>query len=146
MTEPTKNLGGRPRKEIDLEQLKSMVRIFCTAEDCAAVFDCSVDTIDNRLKEAGYAGFSEFFKEFSGEGRVSLRRAQFEKAVNRLDTGMLVWMGKQHLGQRDNVEVSGPKGAPLSLIHREMTEDEAARSYQEMLDDPLSGTDNDDDE
>jgi hypothetical protein len=138
------NLGGRPRKEIDIDVLKGMVRVFCTAEDCAAAFDCSVDTIDRRLKEEGFAGFAEFFKEFSAEGRASIRRAQFEKAVKKQDTGMLIWMGKQYLGQRDNLELSGPKGAPIQTITREMTEDEAAASYQAMLDDPLSATDDDD--
>lgn len=140
-----KNLGGRPRIEIDLDQLKNMVRIQCTAEECAGVFECSVDTIDNRLKEAGYAGFSEFYKIHSAEGKASLRRSQW-KAAEKGNAAMLIWLGKNMLGQRDNLELSGPKGAPIQTITREMTEDEAAASYQAMLDDPLSATDDDDDE
>jgi hypothetical protein len=92
--------GGRPRVEIDIDQLRSMVRIQCTAEECASVFDCSADTLDRRLKEAGFDGFADFYKRHSGEGKASLRRAQWKAAQDGNPT-MLIWLGKQMLGQRD---------------------------------------------
>lgn len=92
--------GGRPRKEFDIETLRNMVRIQCTAEECAGVFECSVDTIDRRLKELGYGGFADFYKRYSDEGKASLRRAQWKAAQDGNPT-MLVWLGKQMLGQRD---------------------------------------------
>lgn len=96
--------GGRPRVEIDIDQLRNMVRIQCTAEECAGVFECSVDTIDRRLKEEGYAGFADFLKRYSGEGKASLRRAQW-KAAQEGNPTMLVWLGKQMLGQRDRKDL-----------------------------------------
>jgi len=96
--------GGRPRVEIDIDQLRNMVRIQCTAEECASVFECSVDTIDRRLKEEGYAGFADFLKRYSGEGKASLRRAQWKAAQDGNPT-MLVWLGKQMLGQRDRKDL-----------------------------------------
>ena len=92
--------GGRPRVEIDIDQLRNMVRIQCTAEECAGVFECSVDTLDRRLKEEGYGGFADFYKKHSDEGKASLRRAQWKAAQDGNPT-MLVWLGKQMLGQRD---------------------------------------------
>ena len=92
--------GGRPRVEIDIDQLRNMVRIQCTAEECAGVFECSVDTLDRRLKEEGYGGFADFYKQHSDEGKASLRRAQWKAAQDGNPT-MLVWLGKQMLGQRD---------------------------------------------
>jgi hypothetical protein len=80
-----------------------MVRIQCTAEECASIFECSVDTLDRRLKEAGFEGFADFYKKYSGEGKASLRRAQWKAAQDGNPT-MLVWLGKQVLGQRDQVE------------------------------------------
>ena len=96
--------GGRPRKEIDIDQLRNMVRIQCTAEECADVLDVDADTIGARLKEAGYRGFSDFYKRYSGEGMASLRRAQWKAAQDGNPT-MLVWLGKQMLGQRDKRDI-----------------------------------------
>ena len=96
--------GGRPRVEIDIDQLRNMVRIQCTAEECAGVFECSVDTLDRRLKEEGYGGFADFYKKHSDEGKASLRRAQWKAAQDGNPT-MLVWLGKQMLGQRDKQDV-----------------------------------------
>jgi hypothetical protein len=96
--------GGRPRKELDLEQLQSLAEIQCTAEECAAVMKVSVATIDRRLKEAGYAGFDEFHKMFGQDGKASLRRLQW-KAAQGGNTAMLIWLGKQWLGQSDRQEI-----------------------------------------
>jgi len=109
---------ARPRKEMDIDQLKNMVRIQCTAEECAGVLEVSVDTIDRRLKEEGYGGFADFYKKHSDEGKASLRRAQWKAAQDGNPT-MLVWLGKQMLGQKDvaRQEHSGPDGddIPVSL-------------------------------
>ena len=91
--------------EIDIEKLRNMARIQCTAEECASVFECSADTIDRRLKEEGYDGFADFYKRYSGEGKTSLRRAQWKAAQDGNPT-MLIWLGKQMLGQRDKQEVA----------------------------------------
>lgn len=107
--------GGRPRKELDLDQLRNMVRIQCTAEECAGVFECSVDTLDRRLKEEGFAGFADFYKTYGGEGKVSLRRAQWKLAQDGNPT-MLIWLGKQMLGQKDKQELGGP-GENGEFVH-----------------------------
>lgn len=102
-----KDLGGRPRKEINIDQLEEMVKIQCTAEECASVLGVSSDTLDRRLKEEGFAGFAEFFKKYSDDGKSSLRRAQWKAAVENGNPTMLVWLGKQMLGQSDKVEHKG---------------------------------------
>ena len=92
------------KKEVNFEQLKAMVRIQCTAEECAAIMGMSADTLDTRLKDAGYAGFSEFYQKYSHEGKMSLRRAQWEAATKKKNPTMLIWLGKQYLGQKDKIE------------------------------------------
>lgn len=106
--------GGRPRKELDIDTLKNMVRIQCTAEECAGVFECSVDTLDRRLKEEGYSGFADFYKRFGDEGKASLRRAQWKAAQDGNPT-MLIWLGKQMLGQRDKHDIEHSGGISVSL-------------------------------
>ena len=95
---------ARPRKEIDMEKVKRMCGIMCTAEEVASVLEISVDTLDRRLKEEFDCGYAEFFKRYSGTGKVSLRRWQFE-AAKKGSNAMLIWLGKQYLGQTDKSEI-----------------------------------------
>ena len=46
--------------------------------------------------------------------KVALRKKQWELALSG-DTKMLIWLGKQHLGQKDNP--STPMNNPISSIH-----------------------------
>ena len=47
-------------------------------------------------------------------GRISLRRAQFEKALSG-NVVMQIWLGKQHLDQKDKIEQT-TYNEPLPLI------------------------------
>ena len=109
--------GGRPRIEIDMELLANMVGIQCTAAECAGVLNVSEDTLDRRLKEETGEGFAEFYKKHSVDGKVSLRRAQFKAATEQLNPTMLIWLGKQMLGQKDvsRVEKTGSDGKPVDV-------------------------------
>jgi len=101
------NLGGRPRIELDSKQyeiLVGMMRIQCTQEEICEVLGMSPDTLDRRLKERGDGGFAELYKRHQGEGRASLRRMQWKAAEGGNPT-MLIWLGKQVLGQREKSEV-----------------------------------------
>ncbi len=120
--------GGRPRKEIDMALLTKLCQIQCTALECAAMLGVSDVTLDARLVEATGSGFLDFFKSHSGEGKVSLRRAQFKAALGspaieatettpavpmlRPNITMQIWLGKQWLDQKDQAEHmhTGPEG------------------------------------
>lgn len=114
--EDSKPKMGRPRVEIDMGVLTGMCQILCTAEECAEVLGCSVDTIDKRLHEATGEGFAAFYAKHSGEGKRSLRRAQFQTALGTPakdgipavpgNPTMQIWLGKQILGQKDRQEVA----------------------------------------
>jgi hypothetical protein len=58
--------------------------------------------------------FSELIEHGRANGRMSLRRRQFEKAMAGSDT-MLIWLGKNLLGQRDKHEFSGDPDNPLTV-------------------------------
>ena len=113
------NLGGRPRIEIDFDQLASMCRIHCTKEECAQVLGVSEDTIDRRLNEETGEGFAAFYKKHQANGKTSLRRAQMKSALDGNAT-MLIWLGKQILGQKEAQEVTVKPDAPFDgwLIDR----------------------------
>jgi hypothetical protein len=113
--EPTKL--GAPRKEIDWKVFENCCKICCTLTEIANIFGCSIDTIENRVKEQWGVTFSEYYDQKSSDGKAALRRAQFQSAVGTYDpkTGRgrhgnviaQMWLGKQLLGQKDKVEHSG---------------------------------------
>lgn len=112
----TKNKGGRPRKAIDWKQLEKLCAIHCTGEECASVLGVSYDTLNDAIKRKGYTGFPEYFKKYSGPGKASLRRMQFKSAESGNAT-MLIWLGKQYLGQRDyKYEPLGETEIPLDRL------------------------------
>ena len=116
--EQEKNLGGRPRVDIDYDQLKKLCVIQCTGEECAAMLGLDYETLNRRLKQDGHGGFKEYFAQNSSGGKASLRRRQFQAAMEGQPT-MLVWLGKQWLGQTDRQETTlqGPNEGPIQTSH-----------------------------
>lgn len=100
---------ARPRKEIDSEQFEKLCALQCTLKEIAGWFGCSEDTIERWCQreyqdENGQPmSFAEAYKNFSVDGKISLRRFQFKQAEK--NPSMAIWLGKQWLGQRDNIDV-----------------------------------------
>ena len=86
-----------------------MCRIHCTGEEIASVLGCSYDTFARRVKADFGISCAEYIKEKAGKGRASLRRLQFKSAEGG-NTTMLIWLGKQHLGQKDKTDFSSEDG------------------------------------
>lgn len=80
------------------------MKIQCTLEEIAAFFSIDIVTIENFCKRKYGTSYSKVFRQKRGSGKVSLRRAQWKKGVEEGNTTMLIWLGKQYLGQRDKVE------------------------------------------
>lgn len=94
---------GRPKIKIDKEMFEKLCQMQCTLEEIAGFFDCCDDTINNWCKEVYDDNFSGVYKKKSMAGKISLRRIQY-KLAERNPT-MAIWLGKQYLKQRDNIEV-----------------------------------------
>lgn len=87
---------ARPRKEIDEEKLFLLASLGLTTAEIASVLECSADLLEVRYKEEMAEGKSKC--------RASLRRRQYELAMAGNPT-MLIWLGKNMLGQSDKTEV-----------------------------------------
>jgi hypothetical protein len=83
---------GRPPLDIDEDTVEKLASIHCTMQEIASVVGCSVDTLENR--------FSEIIKQGRDRGKASLRRMQYE-AAKKGNATLLIWLGKQILGQKD---------------------------------------------
>jgi hypothetical protein len=91
--------------KIDLAELERLSAMQCTDEEIAAWFKVSTRTIERRRKNRAFA---EVMDRGKAKGRISVRRMQM-KLLEQGNATMGVWLGKQILGQTDEVrhEVSG---------------------------------------
>ena len=88
---------------INLADLERLAGMQCTVEEIAAWFGVSTRTIERRRKSRVFADTIERGK---AKGRISLRRAQLKMLENGSAT-MGVWLGKQYLGQTDELNING---------------------------------------
>lgn len=94
---------ARPKIEIDWKIFDKLCELHCTLAEIASWFDCSDDTIENRvLAEKGML-FSEYWRIKSAKGKISLRRIQLKLAER--NAAMAIFLGKNLLGQRDDYGV-----------------------------------------
>ena len=96
---------GRPKKiltDYGKETVEKLASMMCTDEEIASIMGVSVDTLVGRNNKAAFAAAK---KKGMDSGKASLRRAQFKSALAG-NTSMLIWLGKQHLDQKDKVDTS----------------------------------------
>jgi hypothetical protein len=105
---------GRPKIQINWEEFDKLCSIHCTQLELAAWFKCTVDTIENTVKREKGMIFSEYYAQKSSPGKISLRRKQWELALKG-DKTMIIWLGKQHLGQADKAESKNEHSGDASL-------------------------------
>lgn len=88
---------ARPRKQIDLDQLRQCALIHCTMEEIGRITGVSVATLERR--------YADIIKDARATGKMSLRRALWKSALGG-NTGAQVWLSKNELGYRDRFEQS----------------------------------------
>jgi hypothetical protein len=89
--------GSRAR--IDLAELEKLSSLQCTDEEVAHWFGVTTRTIERRRK---VRKFAEAMERGKARGRISVRRMQM-KLLEEGNATMGVWLGKQLLGQTDQV-------------------------------------------
>lgn len=97
--------GGRPRIQINWDEFDKLCAIQCTQTEIAGWFQCSVDTIERAVDRDKGMGFADYYTQKAGSGKISLRRQQWQLALKG-DKTMLIWLGKQYLGQNEKSEIN----------------------------------------
>jgi len=91
------NKVGRPKLELDEKQVRDLASLNVTVKDMARVLQCSKSALENN------------YLDVINEGRANLKhsilRKQYEVGITDKNVTMLIWMGKQHLGQADKKAV-----------------------------------------
>ena len=89
---------ARPKKyDIDTDKVEQLAGFGCTNVEIASFFGCSTDLIEK--------SYSEFLTKGRDKGKIRLRQLQW-RAAERGNTSMLIWLGKQVLGQSEKTEHS----------------------------------------
>ena len=87
---------ARPKKyNIDTEQVEKLASFGCTNIEIGSFFGCSPDLLEK--------SYSEYLAKGRDKGRIRLRQLQWKAAEAGSHT-MLIWLGKQMLGQTDKHE------------------------------------------
>lgn len=94
---------ARPRKEISWKQFDKLCQLQCTLRELASFFECSEDTIERAVERDKGMSFADYFDQKRGLGKIALRRKQLELAMKG-SIPLLIWLGKQYLGQADDPE------------------------------------------
>jgi hypothetical protein len=85
---------GRNKTVIPEEQVAMLSQYHCTNKEMADFFDVPLQT------------FVDNFRDIITKNRIitkqRLRKAQLDLALNKHDRVMLIWLGKQMLGQAEN--------------------------------------------
>ena len=96
---------ARPKKyDIDTNQVAKLASYSCTNIEIADFFGCSPDLLEK--------SYSKHLKQGRVQVKIRLRKAQITRALGDVDkegkslnngsVPMLIWLGKQMLGQTEN--------------------------------------------
>jgi hypothetical protein len=94
---------GRPKKEIDWKTLDNILQFGARLIDCSDILDLSDDVIQARIKEKFNCTFTEYRERKMSKMRMKLLQKQYDVAMKG-NVSMLIWLGKQHLNQKDKHE------------------------------------------
>jgi IS30 family transposase len=86
---------GRPKANVDPDLVEKLASIGCSIKEIAAACNCHPDTIRDN--------FSTEITKGQENGKTRLRKKQIEVALAG-NVSMLIFLGKNMLGQSDKVE------------------------------------------
>ena len=102
MTKQVKKVG-RPKTEINLEELQKLCTLNCTMPEIASFFNMPLRTLEDRFKND--TDVRTAIENGRNKGKLSVRRKQLQIMDETNNATMAIWLGKQLLGQRDKHDI-----------------------------------------
>jgi len=116
------NPVGRPRLDVNEETIVQLCSIGCTMAEMSQVTGASESTLR--------ANFHGAIKRGRANGAVTLRRTQWQLAMKG-DRTMLIWLGKQLLGQTNEPQGSSQTTDALDALFESV--EESVETIRERL-------------
>ena len=111
MATKKKKSVGRPKKyNLDTRQVEQLAEYGCTDTEMASFFDIPRTTLERN--------YEHYITKGRESGKIRLRQYQWA-AAKKGNVAMLIWLGKQMLGQSDKQEITTtelPEGFSVELI------------------------------
>jgi len=108
--------GGRKFKPIDWDIVDKLLEAGCPGTEIAPHFGVHYETLYDRAYTDHGIMWTEYSQQRRSKGDSNLRVKQYQEAMKG-DRGMLIWLGKQRLDQRERyeskVEHSGLPAIPV---------------------------------
>ncbi len=107
---------ARPKLEVTPQMLKAVSEIAvrqCPDEEIAAYLGISYSTFKRRKAEN--PELAEAIEGGRDMGKQMLRDVQWNSAVEGKNVTMMIWLGKQYLGQSDKTDLLGRDGKPFEF-------------------------------
>lgn len=118
---------------INWDQLDKLFRMQCTQQEVASFFDCSIQGLNSAIERQFGMTLGQYAEEKRAGGKASIRRAQWHKAVIEKNPALLIWLGKQYLGQSDKVKnMSLELGKDLENIPDDELEEKIKKLNDEL--------------
>lgn len=117
---------ARPRKELEdikfdgWDQLDALI-VWASEVYCAEKLGISIDSLARRIKEKTGLDFAEYKQQKQEPMRINLMKKQYDIAMNG-NVSMLIWLGKQYLGQSEKQEQKIETGSLKIEILKEENE------------------------
>jgi hypothetical protein len=118
-------------EKLDARLVENLGAIGCTYEEVCTVLDISTGRFGSqRLRDPELVAA---IKKGASRLKISIRRAQVHKAVEEKNTTMLIWLGKNILGQRD-IPLDKEEQEDVTWIYRQLLSDGSMMVFPEGVD------------
>jgi len=107
---------GRNKLEVTPQMLAAVTAIAvkqCPDEEIAAYLGISYSTFKRR--KADSPELAEAIDLGRDNGKQMLRDVQWDQAIEHKNVTMMIWLGKQYLGQSDKTDLLGRDGKPFEF-------------------------------
>jgi predicted metal-binding transcription factor (methanogenesis marker protein 9) len=113
---------SRPEKPIDWKRVDELLMCGCLGTEIAACFDMHPTTFYERVADKYKMSFTNYMSQKRSHGDTLLREAQHKKALKG-DNSMLIWLGKNRLGQKDQptaIDVTDDVKKAADAVHEQL--------------------------
>ena len=124
---------GRTPAKLEWEIIGKLLEANCDATGIAAQFGVSRQVLYRRCKTDLGIPFATLSQQKRMAGENLLRAKQHQVAMTG-NVPMLIWLGKQRLGQADKAQLTGPDGGPIETRDVSLSDDERVARLTALLD------------
>ena len=100
---------GKNGYQLNTQVILALASCACSLDEIAERFNVHRNTIDHN------PSYKEAYNRGIASCKMNLRAKQYKRAMDG-DVPMLIWLGKQMLGQKDKQELTGANGEGVNIV------------------------------